>query len=284
MPARYAFITGASPNYLPALYAFINSFMEYHPANNIDILIAGYQLPELKTPACVKILNVSDGDPVRQTAIRRFHLALDAAPRYKSICLLDIDTFFTANCTKFFELAAQHWIVTGSNGMLINFDTAYQQKYQVDLRRPAAVYPEVHTTSPIFLDVKNIDWFRHFLEFETAAYFDDFLFLNILGLKLEKHKRMLCLPPYTFTGIHHWILKPETAILEKEGELYSGTEERIYSVHGKWWDAGWRSDQITTMENYLKDWQMGDYSRRRYLNAFDLCYRRFQLFAEANHV
>ena len=86
------------------------------------------------------------------------------------------------------------------------------------------------------------------------------------------------MPPYSFTGIHHWQLKPATAVIEKGGILMSGTEEEIYMVHGKWWDHAWLQDLEPTMNRYLEDETIGEKGTRRTRNAIELLKQKFDMY------
>jgi hypothetical protein len=87
---------------------------------------------------------------------------------------------------------------------------------------------------------------------------------------------MICMPPYAFTGIHHWQMKPETGVIEKGDLLLSGTEEQIYMVHGKWWDQGWLQDLVPTMERYWHDEEIGFRGQGRTHNAINSLLGRFR--------
>jgi hypothetical protein len=92
---------------------------------------------------------------------------------------------------------------------------------------------------------------------------------------MGKAEHMLVMPPYAFTGIHHWQVKPETCLREKGAFLVSGTEERVYMIHGKWWDEAYRAGMMQVMEPYLETENMGEKCRQATQNAIDLCYRKF---------
>ncbi len=254
MGNRYAFIVAYTDNYLPGMRALRNSINLYCP--NIDII-------------------EHHGISVEDTAIKRFHIAIEQDSNYDAICLLDADMFLTADPTLFFEVASKGFIVTGSNGMVINFNKAYQDQYQLDLGSDEYVYPKIHTTAPIFLNSKNIDWFEKFLEKRDYDHWDDFLYLNMVGIKMGKDKKMICMPPYSFTGIHHFQMKPATAVFERSGILMSGTEEQVFMIHGKYWDEGWLQDLMPTMEGYLRDENIGEKGRWRTVSAINLLKERF---------
>jgi hypothetical protein len=187
--------------------------------------------------------------------------------------------FLTANCDLFFDIAAKGFIVTGSNGMLINFNEAYQKKYNLDFGQKEYIYPKVHTTVPIFINRDNTDWFKKWYDWPRVDSFDDFIFLNMMGIYLGKDKKMLCMPPYTFTGIHHFQLKDATAIMEKEGIYLSGTEEQIYMVHGKWHWEGWLQDLWPTMEKYIGDTDIF-WRKNRTKKAIQLLEQTFKKYYE----
>jgi len=184
--------------------------------------------------------------------------------------------FITADPKIFFEIASKGFIVTASNGMIINFNSDYQKQYNIDLNCDDYPYAKIHTTVPIFISPSDLDWFQLLYDSPRVDSFDDFLFLNILGIKLNKPEKMLCMPPYMFTGIHHWMLKPETSVIKKGGLLLSGTEEQVYMVHGKWWDEPWISDLPRVMYRYLKDQDFGSKNIARVDDATKLLKEEFE--------
>jgi hypothetical protein len=234
---KFAFVVAYTDNYIKGVTAFKNSAKIHCP--DVDII-------ELR------------GDSVEGTAIERFNVACQVGEQYEAICLVDADMFLTNDVRLFFEVASKGFIITGSNGMVINFNQDYQNRYGIDLGGADYIYPKVHTTVPIFINKDNLDWFRRLYNSKRIDSWDDFLYLNILGIKLGKDKKMIVLPPYVFTGIHHWQLKPETAVFKGATMLLSGTEEIVYMVHGKWWDEGWLQDLMPTMTKYLQDENMGE--------------------------
>lgn len=279
---KFAFITAASENYLPALQAQVNSIRYWH-GDRVDIILLAHNLPmEFLDGLPEEVIKIysTHPDQVQGTAIERFRIAVEYGADYEAICLLDADVFLEANCDRWFEVAKAGFIVTGSNGMIINFGKEHQDKYGVDLGTFDVPYAEVHSTVPIFLSPADLDWFDLLYNSKRIDSFDDFLFLNILGIKLGKDKRMICLPPFSFTGLHHWQVKPETAIMFKGGMLLSGTEEKVYTVHGKWFDETWRNDLWRVMGPYLKNQDMGEWCVQRTKDAIELGYKRFCFYRD----
>ena len=277
---NYAFIVAASANYIPGLVAMFNSLKRLD--NEHDVILVSFRLPEWFLQYVheywftVRVIETEGENQTHQTAIERFRVACEIGPEYDAICLLDADMFLEANVDVFFLAGSKGLIVTGSNGMIINFNKAYQEQYELDLGRDEWPYPQIHTTVPIFLDTRNLDWFDALYKSRRVDSWDDFLYLNILGIKMGKYKKMICMPPYAFTGIHHWQMKPETAAMEKGDLLLSGTEDQIYVIRGKWWDEGWLQDLVPTMERYWHDEDISSRGQGRTHNAINSLLRRFR--------
>ncbi len=282
---RFAWVTAGSENYLPGLKAFFNSLKEY--SHTDDVILCSFRLPQdfldsLKLlPYNVRVIEMKGEDQVQETAIGRFEVAERIGKEYEAICLVEGDIFITANCNIFFEVAAKGFVITGSNGMIVNFNKGYQKQYGIDLGKEDWIYPKVHTTVPIFLGRDDLHWFSDFFSRRLSARsFDDVFGLNVLGIKLGIDKRMICLPPYTFTGIHHFGVKPETGWFEKEGFILSGTEEQVYMIHGKWWDKGWRDDLPKVMNLYFKREGMTGRACQRTQNSIDTGYKIFLKYSK----
>lgn len=244
--SKYAFIISYTDHFIPGIKALENSIKRW--------------TPEAK---CL----LFHGTTVEGTAIERFNIADRIAKDYAAICLMDADMFLTADCTLFFEIASHGFIVTGSNGMVVNFDKGYQDKYGVDLGSPDYIYPKVHTTAPIFISAQDTDWFRRLYDSRRVDHWDDFLYLNMLGILMGKDRRMLCLPPYAFTGIHHFDVKPVTGLIRKGSTILSGTEEIVYMIHGKFWNKEYYLALMDPMHGYFRDEQLGDRQKRQAFNS-----------------
>jgi len=251
MGNKYCFIVAYTDNYLPGFTALKNSIKKY-----MDVELIAHH-----------------GTSVKDTAIERFKIAYDICDKYDAICLMDADMFLTADCTLFFDIASKGFIVTGSNGML--HDNLFKKDWDIDLNSP---YVKIHTTVPIFINHENIDWFIDLYNKKDIPGWNDFIFLNALGI--ERQNKMLCLPPYTFTGIHHWQMKPETSVMKRDNTIISGTEEAVYMVHGKWWYDGWIDHCKITMESYFKDEQIGERGRARTYQAIAILKAEFDKLSD----
>ncbi len=280
---KYAFMVSASKHYLPGLKALLNSIEEHggdadvvlyvtpnfdkeHPRLDLDVYSSDREI----------IWSVSEGVNSKvEMVVGRFKEFAERGKEYDAVCLLDADMFLTANVDLFFDLAAGGFIVAGSNGMIINFDKAYQKRAGIDLGVNDWPYAKVHTTVPLFLGPNDLDWFKLIYDKWTPEGLDDFLLMNVAGIFLQKYHRMIVMPPYAFTGIHHWQMKPETAVFEKAGILLSGTEEQVYIVHGQWWVKGWVDGLWETMQRYFDAEGISKRGIARTKKAIDLLQSKF---------
>lgn len=279
--SNYAYIVAASANFAPAIRAMFASLEAIGNRNKVIFLSFKFgELPDVNFP--VERIEVENQDcQVKGTAIERFRVAYEVARDYDSICLLDADMFFMNPVDLFFDVAAKGFIVTGSNGMVIDYNRIYQERYDLDMGTDHFVYMKLHTTAPIWINHENTDWFKALYNARRVDSWDDFLYLNLLGAHMGKDKKMICMPPYMFTGIHHWQMKPATAVFEKGGIVMTGTEEELYIVHGKWWDEGWLQDLMPTMRGYLKDEHIGDRGEFRVQNAINILKGYFDMFSNS---
>jgi hypothetical protein len=277
MERNFAFVVPASENYRPAITAMFNSLEKL--GNKYTVVFISFRFGELpKVSFPVERIEVDGECQVRGTAIERFNVAAQVAPKYEAICLLDADMFFLNPVDLFFDIASHGFIVTGSDGMVIDFNRDYQERYSIDMGSDSFVYMKLHTTAPIFISHENTDWFEALYNARRIDGWDDFLYLNLLGVQMGKDKKMLCMAPYKFSGIHHWQLKPATAVFEKGGIIMTGTEEEIFIVHGKYFDKGWMKDLMPTMERYLRDEQIGERGELFVRNAIRILMNKFVEF------
>jgi len=280
MASKFAFITGASENYLGSLNALLNSIeLQGHKE---DFILVSWKLPqdyleEIKKTFSfnIRVIESTHEHQVQGTAYERFRYAYEIGREYEAICLLDADQFLTDNVERFFYAASRGLIITGYNGMLINFNEDYQKQYEVNLGSKEYPYYLIHTTCPIFLNRDDLDWFELLYNSKRISTFDDFLFLNILGITLKKNERMICMPPYFFTQIHHFGIKPNTRIIRKDGVLLSETEERIAMIHGKWADEGWYKGLMMPMDGYFKDNNFNEYQKEKALESREIVLQEF---------
>lgn len=274
-------VIAASENYLAGVNALINS-LDYWKIDT-DILLLSFRLPKEYLEKIQEVFDFnfhiieSTGEhQVLSTAIERFKYAVEIGKEYESILLLDADMYFMSDeANVLFDAARKGLIITASNGMIINFNKAHQDRYGVNLGSDEYPYAKVHTTAPIWLNPQDLDWFEALYDAKRIDSFDDFLFLNILGIKMGKDKKMICLPPYRMTNIHHTCLKPVIGTIDKEVIILSGTEESMICMHGKFWDENYVKDLMKVMEGYFRNQQFGERQQQQAQNSCDLLLREF---------
>jgi len=277
---RFAYLIAASPNYIPGLDAFFNSVRSYQPS--VDVILVSFRLSDAELERYdglsdnLRVVKIDSDDQVRGTAIERFRIGYEYGREYDAICLLDADMFLTASNSLFFEIASKGFVVTGSNGMIVNFGEDYQKKYGINLGKKSLPYPKVHTTVPVFISPRDLDWFKELYNARRVDSFDDLWMFNVIGIKLGIDKRMLVMPPYCFTGIHHFGVKPVTGWIQKEGLILSGTEEQVYMIHGKWWDEGWRKDLTPQMERFYNEEGSHQKFKEQTQKSIEIAYNKFR--------
>lgn len=273
-------VVGASLNYLPAINALFNSIDHWNI--DTDVVLLSHNLPEEYIKKAketfdfqINVIDVSGGDQVRMTAIERFKYAVEYGKQYDAICLLDADFFFCSNVDLYFQIASKGFIITSKNGMVVNFNLEHQSKYNVFLDSPEYPYLKVHATAPIWLGPQDLDWFDTLYNSNRIDSWDDLWFLNILGIKMGKDKRMITLEPFATTNLHHFCLKPTTRIMRKDDLIIGGTEGGIDCLHGKFWDEGYYKDLATTMERFFKDEELGERQRWQMLESREIMLDEF---------
>jgi hypothetical protein len=274
-------IVAASKDYLPGLNALLNS-MDYWKIDS-DVLLISWKLPQEYIKKAqevfnfnVKVIESEHENQTYGTAYERFKYAVEYGKNYESILLLDADMYFMSDESNlFFDVASKGFIITAANNMLINFNEAYQKQYNVNLGSREYPYVKIHTTAPIWLGSNDLDWFEALYNSERVSTFDDFLYLNILGIKMEKDKKMIVLPSYRLTNIHHFSMKVETGMIKKGNLILSGTEEGMIMNHGKFWDEPYFKDLMTVMDGYLKNEEFSEKHRENVLNSRKIMLEEF---------
>lgn len=286
--SKNATIIAASSNYLGELTALLNS-IDYHKINT-DVLLLAYKLPENYLKRIqevfdfhVRIFQAPEGEQTKMTAIERFRIAVEYGKEYSAICLLDADMTFMSNLNLFWDIASKGFLIGAHNGMIISFGQAYQQRYHVNLGVKEYPAIKIHTTAPIWLSPQDLDWFDALYKSKRIDSFDDFLYLNILGIKMGKTDRMITFSPFKFTNIHHWSMKVETGMMRKVGDMgdliLTGTEEEVLMNHGKFSSEAYAKDLMTVMKGYLKNEGFTERHERRVLASREVMVEEFIKYA-----
>ena len=280
---RYAYVIPASYDYIPGLAALLASIDKYTP--DVDIILVSYEIPKEFLVACDTLtLNIIDvpqkekePDQKLATIIERFRVTSEVMKNYDSICFIDADMFLLGDVSLFFDIAAKGFIVTAHNGGIIGFTKEHQRLGKADLGVDNYIYTKTHTAVPVFASAIDADWFQAVYSDYDRKALDDYTLLNLKGIQLEKFKRMISLPAYAFTGIHHWQMKPETGLITMGNLVLTGTEEQPYMTHGKWWDKGWIDSLMLVSEKYLIDFgYKPEQVRHKVWRSFDILLNEYK--------
>lgn len=281
-------VVAASENYLPAITALFNS-IDYHKIDT-DVLLISWKLPQKYLDKIqevfdfnIQVIESSHEHQVEGTAIERFKHTVEIGKNYEAICLLDADMTFMSDINLFWDIASKGFIIAAHNGMLISFGPEHQKRYKIDLGVKEYVATKIHTTAPIWLSPKDLDWFEALYSSKRIDSFDDFLYLNILGIKMGKTKRMITFSPSKMTNIHHFSMKVETGMMRKVGDhgdlIMTGTEEEVFMNHGKFWDENYYKDLMMVMDGYIKNEGFTERHRRRVLASREVMLEEFVKYA-----
>ena len=281
-------VVAASENYLPAINALFNS-IDYWKIDT-DVLLISWKLPKDYLEKIQKAFNFNirvieseHEHQVQGTAIERFKYAVEIGKEYDAICMLDADMTFMSDINLFWDIASKGFIIAAHNGMLISFNEEHQRRYKIDLGVPEYVATKIHTTAPIWLSPVDLDWFKALYDSKRIDSFDDFLYLNILGIKMGKTKKMITFSPFKMSNIHHWSMKVETGMMRKVGNMgdliLTGTEEEVLMNHGKFWDENYAKDLFKVMQGYLKNEGFTERHERRVLASREVMIEEFIKYA-----
>lgn len=261
---KHAFIVSACTRYIPELTALLNSLDMI--GNEHDVLLIGYQLPESFTDQFHKL-----GFKVKHYAIpepearefsgeaeilcrKRFWYAAEWGKDYDSVCVLDADMYFVRHVDQFFEVAAR-------TGMLLGATLEQKRIYggiehhKVNgvqlLDKPTWNHKDI-CCAPMFFDAA--EWgelmkrsWTMFAEGWPNTNFKapDMESYNLLILAAGRSDRVMLLPNYSFVATNEKLLKPYTRVTcQTDGLLWTESGEPIYIVHGQWYKARWRRQQL----------------------------------------
>lgn len=249
-------VVSASKGYEPGLTAFLRSFKHYHTNENINVHVLTLEMNDLKLPDwCIRkaldwVEHPAGGrNTAWSTKIPRFKYAaeLDGI-----VMLCDADMFFCSSVLPWFKIAETGLIVAGSNGSNTRYHEEWRKKYKLPV--PDFYNYKTICSVPTVLDTKLHgqvwkDLYTHKMSGGEGADFD---LQNIFMTIHQKQPHIIALPSQQTTGIHHFMLKPDTRVVSFEGKLVTRDGLEVYIVHGKWWQTGWRENLVKKMEGYCK--------------------------------
>lgn len=254
---QWHIVVAASKNYEPGLRAFLNSLYHYHGHDKFAVHVLRLAMPEFTESFGLNI-RFHDLDWVEHGGQRNTAWSTKI-PRFKYaanlngiVMLCDADMFFCANTEWMFILAEMGYIIAGSNGSNVSYNQQWRDKYKLPIPDfynyktvcsvPTVMNPELHGV--VWKDI-----YTHKMAGGEGADFD---LQNIFFTIHRKQNRIIALPSQQTTGIHHYMLKPDSRVINVNGKLVTRDGLEVYLVHGKWWQKGWRDNLITKMEHYCK--------------------------------
>jgi len=247
-------VVAASPEYRPGLLAFLNSYEKHHPIKPATVHVLMYDWPEslyeeLKGRDIVRVpLPHVTGVKGWDCKAYRFKYASELPG---VVMLADADMFFLADCTRWFDVAAHGFIVAGANGSVVGFTGEHIAKYGFDVPKGASAFTITSVPTILRTDIDGDLWAKVY-EVKAAVRECDFILQNVLLRSLKKTDRVILLSAQQVTGIHHFQLKPNTRIVQKEGIWMTEDGMPAYMCHGKWWSQGWRDNLMVAMTRFAR--------------------------------
>jgi hypothetical protein len=250
--SEYAIILPATTSYLSEAKVLLKSLVNHMADIPVHIISKDNEAEELNQfNNVVNIYNEPECDSeFRRIRTSRFRYAAEISNEYKSVCLLDADMLCVRDFSNIFRMADTGMILVGSNNTLLRYRKKDFDKMAVEVPE----VPEVNivhptfTTVPTFVNPKiHEDWLRAIWENKTG---NDLDVPNLLSASLGKTNNLYYLPSYSWTNIHHTMLKPETFVRYMDG-YYSHQGEPIYMFHGHWLDDKYKKQLVEPMQkNY----------------------------------
>jgi len=241
---QWHLVVSASKGYEFGLKALLNSFYYYHRneigTDKIKIHVLGLDLSSTFSHEINYFhkLERHEKGNAWATKIPRFKYASELNG---VVMLLDADMYFTANWNIYFQMAEAGFIVAGANGSNFMFHQGWREKYGIK-EIPDFYDTKTISSVPTILDTeKHGEVWRSIYEHKMNGngIGADFDLTNIFMLIHKKFRDIVVLPSQQVTGLHHFMLKPDTRVIKKHGELITTDGLQVLSVHGKWWQSNY---------------------------------------------
>ena len=261
---KYCFVVSACTKYIPELCALLNSLDWI--GNKHDVFLIGYQLPESFTSQfeklCFKVHHYDIpeaearqfGGESEILCRKRYWYAAEWGKAYDAVCVLDADMYFSRPVDQFFEIAAKCDLICGASleqKRIYGHIPHHQVKGHQLLPEPKWNARDI-CCAPMFVNMKKYeslfkDSWLIFAEGwpDTNFKAPDMESYNLLILVENLSHRVLLLSNYSFVGTNEKLLKPYTRVtVQSDGLLWTESGEPIYIVHGQFYKARWRRQQI----------------------------------------
>lgn len=276
--SKYCYVVSACSKYVPELAANLNS-LDFI-GNQEDVHVLGYQLPQDFVDQFSKVgyrvihhaIPESEarqfGGEAEILCRKRYWYAALWGQEYEAVCVLDADMFHVRGQTQFFEVAAKTGFLLGAGlEQKRVYGVHEHQTYagQAILQQPRWNDKDI-CCAPIFADLRGElgKAFRRSWEIfeggfpETNFKAPDMEALNICLMAYGLTGRVLMLPNYSWVATNEKLLKPYTrAVLQSDGKLWTESGEPLYIVHGQWYKARWRLQQLLNRQGCIKGYLDG---------------------------
>jgi len=252
---QYSIVVAGNKGFVLGLTAFLNSFELYHNTSLFQVFILDYDLPEdwkikqIEERPYLKIMGLDKEkyrDHVWACKIERFNFA---ASLPGIVGLFDADMYFCASIMPLFKIAEIGLIVAGANGSNFRFHQGWRDKYKIPEIPDMFNYKTI-TSVPTIMDVdqhgevwKSI--YKHKMSIGIGADFD---LTNIFMVVHNKLDYLFVIPSQQVTGIHHFMLKPDTRVRLIDNKLVTTDGLEVLIVHGKWWQPNYREGIMKPIE------------------------------------
>ncbi len=252
---QYSAVVAANKGYQPGMSAFIYSFREHHPNNEIKLYCLDYDLEaefrekhDSMVDEWVKISHPKGH--VHACKLQRFEVACEIGG---VVGVYDSDMYFTASMLNWYKVADAGFVVGGSNASNNRYGAHWHEKFKMD--DIPEIFDYVTLTSvPTIMDIEkhgNDVWgglYKHKAETGAGADFD---LLNIFLMKTGRINDIITIPCECATGVHHLQCKPETRAYWKGGKLMTMNGLVVYTVHGRFWEGNWCANLMKPIPKHL---------------------------------
>lgn len=275
---KYAYIVGATYNYIPELTGLLNS-LDY-VGNKFDVHLIGIDLPEDFTLQFSKLNynvvyhNIPESEWQKNrgrsevVCRKRYWYAGEWGKDYNAVCVLDADMIFIRNPWQFFEIAAKTGFILGASKEQnkVYDDPHHYVNDQWIWNFPVGYYNDKDLCNcPLFIDAKL--W-EEALKFSWDIFINgnykapDMDAMNMSFIHFGGHDKIIKMAGNQWLGTNEQHLKPYIrAVRRKEGiQTESGIE--MFSYHGQYYKEKWRNQQLANRhqcaEGYLKTTECPD--------------------------
>jgi len=289
MAGKYAFVVGATYNYIPEITGMLNS-LDY-VGNKADVHLIEIELTEEflsqldKLSYKVIVHHITqpewEADRGRSEVVcrKRYWYAGEWGKDYDAVCVMDADIVWIRDPWQFFDIAAKTGFILGpckeQNKV---YDTVDDDHHLVNgqwiWNFPDGYYNDKDMCNcPMFLDAKiweealKMSW-DIFKNGDFKA--PDMDAMNMSFLQYGGHDKIVKLVGNQWLGTNEQHLKPYIRAIENHGKIQTESGIEMFSYHGQYYKEKWRTQQLLNRhgcaEGYLKTTECPDNMAQGALN------------------